>query len=343
MAHLADMGGLHGSLTFLPTYYGEASIGISGQLNVSRLTEAKLEIKGILLGSNQDFLVPANTAEAASIGIKGQFNFVQLTQPIATSQTQLDNKDYLRNLSSTFALSQYLKRVTDETVSQPMSLGQDTPQSLLSSIEVAGAIAAFKDTLSISVLELSQLISFNLTLLRPLQTDIVLGNNLSGFKILASGGVIPTPPPAGAPVDQLECDNIVRADDFEIIELVSLDSYTMRHPDIGDSILVNSLTIDESSRGNVDLSFVPDLLNQHIIRRLTFSNIPSAKKNEYQDFLRQHGGLRMSITVPEGGTVNGYITNLDTTFTDESTNNPDPACPDSGAWTFQILFVEEVT
>lgn len=344
MAHLADLGGLSGILKLHPRIFGTASMSLTGAYNKTPVNAAHMGLGGTLTPTTDGSLVPLNGAEPATMVLKSQFNFLQITQSISTSQDPDDSKELLRPIQSDIAISHSVKRVTDESIIQTMFVAQEEAPALASNIEILQAVVAESGITIANPFEVAQALTFNLTLLRPLTSDFQINQGLSGFKQFPSGGTEPLPPVGGAPVDTQDCNSISRPSLFKIEEPISGDFIEMKYPIIGDIISVNSLTVNAESRGHVDLSFVPLLTNQFVLRRLTFQNVRTTIKNNYQSFLRSRAGLRMSITTPEGGIVFGYVSNLGATFTDQSININDPACLSAdGAWEFELIFVEEVS
>lgn len=341
MVMFANMGGLSSSFVVSSFGRGEAIMALSSEFIRTPLNEAVMSLSStwvpILDGS-----ISTSTFEEAIMGMSSQFNFIQITQGIAATQSSSDFINLLKPLQDDITIGSVVKRVSDVSIIQPMGLTHETPDNLLSAFEVAQAIA-FSGGLGVEhALELSQLIDFNVNLVRPLQSDLGITSDISGFKVYTNGSVAPIPPQS-IPVADQTCEPLDRAPEFIITELVSGDTVTMKHPVIGDILEVNSLTIDKSSRGNVDLSFVPPLHNQFIVRRLQFQSVPRGIKTAYQGFLQRHAGLRMSIITPEGKTIFGHVTNLDTEFTDQSRNLRDTECFDpelQNPWSFEMLFLE---
>lgn len=341
MAHIADLGGLSGVFNLQELGYGTASLELSGVFDPNPINVATLSLTGSWVPITNNSIVPFSKQQG-DLELKTQFNFVHITQSISTSQSNSDLLSILRNVDSAIIIDSKIKRVYDVEVQQDLTLGQDTPIGVINSLEVAQVVTAELNVGAETVLQLAQSIAFNVSILNRPQTDFEITQELSGYKQLSTGGVIPIPTDGGD-VDQLECDTISRPALFTITEPLSTDSVTMKFPEIGDVIDINTIVIDKESRGHVDLSFVPDLRNQYIVRRMTFRGISTTLKNAYQDFLRDHAGLKMSITIPEGGTILGYVSNLDAVYTDESNNNYEPDCLDKGFWTFEMIFVKEVT
>lgn len=334
---LANMGGLSSRFKYTSFGRGEAIMALDSEFNRTPLNEAVMTISStwvpILDGS-----ISTSAFEDAVMGISSQFNFIQISHGIVAAQDNDNLIDLTRPLQDTIVIGSIVKRVTDQEVTHSMGLTQGTPDNILTAFEVAQIVSVSSGTGIANAIELAQVITFNVNLARPVTHDLGIKSETSGFKVFADGRV------KSIPESDPECKPLDRPNEFTVVEPNSSDSVTMKHPIIGDVFEVNSLTVDKSSRGNVDLSFVPPLHNQYIVRRLQFKDINRKLKNSYQNFLKAHAGLLMYITVPEGGIEYGHITNLETLFTDESSNLIETGCDieETEQWDFEMIFVREV-
>ncbi len=335
--HIANLGGLASIFVVSSFGRGEAVIELSSEFIRTPINEALMELEStwvpVLDGS-----LSTSAFEQAVMDIKSQFNFIHITQYVSASQSSSDEVNLVSNLQHNISIQSTVKRVTDQSVTQELTVSQDTPSNLITELEVSQIVTALTAVASNNTVQIIDILEFNVNLVRDLQSDLEITSEISGFKVFANGGIVPIP--ESDPVDTQVCETISRASQFTITEPLSTDSVSMRHPIIGDILEVNALTVDRNSRGNVDLSFVPTLLNKYIVRRMKFESINTTIKNALQSFLRQHAGLRMSIITPEGTIIFGYVTNLDTLFIDQSINNP--SCADDGLWEFELIFVKEV-
>ena len=333
--HIANMGALTAQLTLQRLSSGEATMELSASLTPGPINVAEMNLDGSLTGNNSNLVVAMPPTEANLGELNAQYNVVNINQPISAGQNTDDGSVLNESVGHSISIGSSAHKVTEVTITQPLGLSQEPANALLTPLTVAQALAFSYGWGFEAVIAISHALSYTTELIRTGDSEIIIDHGITGYKELPNGTILPIPA-------QEVCEDILttRPANFLITELDSLDSVEMKQPDIGDTIQVESLTVDQSSRGLIDLSFVPTLRSQYIIRNLPFTSISNSKKNEFQVFLKQYLGKKMSITTPEGTIVNGYVINPEAIYTDNSAVKTN--CPGgSQLWDFDILFLVE--
>lgn len=319
--HIATLGGLTASLNLQRVNGGIATLTLTATLNPGPINVAQMTLSATLTPSSGLVKFVPSPIELA---LKAQYNFVSISDSFSANQSNEDYATLERELETAVSIGSIVHRVREVEVIQSLGIDDGPANNLLTPIEVAQVLAFDYGFGADSVISLSQTLTYTATLFRSLTTNITIEQGLVGI------------------TDKIDCEIITgRPSLFKITELDTNTFVTMKFPIIGDTILVKSLTVDTSSRGGNSLAFVPPLMTQHLVRKLQFKNISNAKKEEFQTFVKQFLGVKMSILTPENTTVTGFIVNPEAEYTDNSKLKNADCVGGSQLWEFEILFLLE--
>ena len=288
---------------------GTATV-VTGASDITILTgEATL----LAIAQSNTVMDPLSLCGSASMRY---LEIISLGHTIPISSNPAPNVDIQFPLTDTLAITQVLNRVIPMSVSNIVAAASDFPDQLDSQITVTGLLAGEGSKLLTSDIVTGYTILSNITLNRSLTDTISMDGGVAGLGYRDGEPIVACADPC--PVDlTVSLDGI---DDAEMPASINLGV-----PKLGNSIILDLKTLNESSRGGDPIDGVGFGISSETIYEYSFE-VNDDKKVEISQFLLDNLAISIILNV-EGSPIGpGIILSSADPFTELTPSQVEPGC-----------------